>query len=516
MRAKRMRCWRVALSAALLLTAGGACAEPVARDKVLAALPRLEAMAEQAIRDGAAPGLAIAIVHQDEVVYAKGFGLREVGKPDVVDGETVFQIASMSKPISSTVVAALVSAGIVEWDGRIADLDPDFRLNEPYPSAEVTIRDLFAHRSGLPGGAGNDLEDIGFGRDAIMRQLRLVPPASSFRSAYSYSNAGLTMGALAAARPTGKSWEDVSEERLFQPLGMTATSARHDDFLRRVDRAALHVDLGSGWTPAVQRDADAQAPAGGVSSNARDLAQWMRLQLSGGLFGGKRIIAADALAATHEPLMARGSNPISGATSFYGLGWNVEFGRHGLSWGHAGAFSAGARSLVQLYPDASIGIVVLANAFPTGAPEGLADSYFDLVFDGAVSKDWMVGWDEAYRGLFGPAIAAAKATYAKLPQPATPALPGAAYAGLYDNAYVGDAVVAEEGGALVLRLGPEGSHRYPLKHFDRDIFLAFPDADMPDTPSAVRFAVGPDGMADAMTIEFLDGSGLGRLERAPR
>jgi len=513
MRVKGIRRWRGALSVALLLTASGAGAEPVARDKVLAALPRLEAMAQRAVSDGAVPGLAIAIVHQDEVVYAKGFGLREMGKPDVVDGETVFQIASMSKPISSTVVAALVSAGIVGWDGRIADLDPDFRLHDPYPSAEVTIRDLFAHRSGLPGGAGNDLEDIGFGRDAILRQLRLVPPASSFRAAYSYSNAGLTMGALAAARPTGKSWEDVAEERLFQPLGMTATSARHADFLGRTNRAALHIDLGSGWAAAIQRDADAQSPAGGISSNARDLAQWMRLQLADGAFGGEQLIDAAALAATHAPLMSRGSDPVSGAASFYGLGWHIEFGRHGLSWGHAGAFSAGARSLVQLYPDASIGIVVLANAFPTGVPEGFADSYFDLVFDGAVSKDWIADWDAIYRGLFGPALAAAKAAYAKPPRPATPALPSGTYAGRYGNAYVGAAVVAEEEGGLVLRLGPGGTRRYPLTHFDRDLFLAFPDAEMPDMPSAVRFAVGADGVADAMTIEFMDGSGLGRLTR---
>jgi CubicO group peptidase (beta-lactamase class C family) len=508
------KAWRyAAVSAVFGFGCVGALAEPVSRDKVLAALPRLDAMAQQLVANRAVPGLAIAVVHEGQVVFLKGFGLREMGKAEAVDPDTVFQIASLSKPVSATVVAALVSAGVVEWGGKIADLDPAFRLHDAYPSAEVTLRDLFAHRSGLPGGAGNDIEAIGFDRDTVMNRLRLVPPSSSFRAGYSYSNAGLTAGALAAAKPTGKSWEEVADTRLFKPLGMTATSARYADFVDRADRAALHVDIGHGWEAKVLRDADVQAPAGGISSSARDLAQWMRLELANGMLDGERRISADALAATHEPLMSRGANPVTGAASFYGLGWVVEYGRHGLSWGHAGAFSAGARTLVQLYPDSSLGILVLANAFPSGAPEGLADSYFDWVFDGQRRQDWLADWDGAYSGLFGPAIEAAKATYAKVPQPPTAALPLAAYAGRYRNAYVGDAVLAEAGGTLTLALGPNGETTFPLKHFDRDQFLAFVAAEMPDTSSAVRFAIGPAGKAETVTIEFLDDNQLGTLTR---
>lgn len=509
------RTWRIAALAAFFIGAGGgsALADPVSREKVLAALPQLEAMAQKAIADRTVPGLAIAVVHQDEVVYLKGFGLREMGGAATVDPDTVFQIASLSKPVTSTVVAALVSAGLVDWNSLIADIDPAFRLLEAYPSAQLTIRDLLAHRSGLPGGAGNELEDIGFDRETVLHRLRLVPPSSSFRAGYSYSNAGFTEGGVAAARPTGKSWEDVADERLYRPLGMSSTSSRYADFIARSNRAALHVDIGDGWQAKVKREPDMQAPAGGVSSSARDLAQWLRLELSGGVYNGERKIGADALAATHEPLISRGKNPVSGAASFYGLGWNVEFGRHGLSWGHAGAFSVGSRTLATLYPDASLGIVVLVNAFPTGVPEGLADSYFDLVFDGSVSQDWMTAWNGVYAGIVGPAIAAAKAAYAEPPQPATAALPLSAYAGRYRSAYVGDAVVTEAGGGLTLALGPDGARTYPLKHFDRDLFLAYPAAETPDWPSAIRFAVGPAGEADAVTIEFLDDAGMGRLER---
>jgi CubicO group peptidase (beta-lactamase class C family) len=494
----------------LFLSPDAVWAQALTRDKVGAALPTLEAMAQRVVNTGEVPGLAIVVVYNDEAVYLKGFGLREVGKAETVDADTVFQLASLSKPVSSSVVAALVTEGIIEWDSRIADLDPGFALYDAYPTSQVTLRDLFNHRSGLPGGAGDDLEEIGYEREEILRRLRLVPPSSSFRAGYSYSNFGLTEGGVAAAKPTGKSWEVVAEEKLFKPLGMTVTSARHADFLKHPNRSALHVRVNGVWTAKLKRDPDAQAPAGGISSSARDLVQWLRLELGSRKYDG---VSAASLDETHVPLMARGSNPLTGAASFYGLGWNVEFGRHGISWGHAGAFSVGARTLVTIYPKSNLGIIVLSNAFPTGVPEGLSDSFADLVFDGKIEKDWVKGWNEIYDGLFGPAVAAAKAAYAMPPASATPALPLASYTAQYANDYTGDAVVANENGTLTLTVGPGGVRRYAMRHFDRDLFLYFPDAEMPDKPSAARFTIGADGKASAITLESLDDNGFGTLKR---
>lgn len=503
----------LAVIAILAFWPPAASADPITPERITAALPKLEALAEATVADGGVPGLAIAVVHDDKVIFLKGFGRREAGKPEAVDADTVFQIASLSKPVSATVVAALVSDGIVSWNSKIADLDPTFRLAEPYPTSELTIRDLFSHRSGLPGTAGDDLEDIGYDRAEILHRLRFVPPSSSFRAGYSYSNFGLTEGAVAAANPTGKPWEEVAEEKLYRPLGMASTSSRHSDFLKRADRAALHVRVDGAWAAKIRRDPDAQAPAGGVSSTARDLSQWLRLVLGDGVYAGKTLIAADALGQTHVPLMTRGRNPVSGGESFYGLGWNVEFGRHGLSWGHAGAFSVGAQTLVTIFPKDKLGIVILANAFPTGVPEGLSDSFADLVFDGSVGKDWIKAWDGIYAGMFGPVVEAAKATYAAPPSPARPAGPATAYTGRYANDFIGEAVVTSAGDGLVLKVGPGGARSYSLTHFDGDLFLTFPDAETPDRPTGVSFAVGPDGKASAMTIGFLDDNHLGTLRR---
>ena len=495
-----------------------AMAQPLARAQVRAhveaSLPAFEALAQRTVDAGGVPGLAIAVVVDDETVFLKGFGRKQVGLPEPVDADTVFQIASLSKPVSSTVIAALVSEGVAGWNSRIADLDPAFRLHDPYPASQVTVQDLLNHRSGLPGSGGDDLEDIGYGRDEILHRLRLVQPSSSFRAGYSYSNFGFTEGAVAAAKPTGKPWEVVARDRLFRPLGMTSTSTTHDDFLARANRATLHVKADGVWVARARRDPDAQAPAGGISSTVRDLAQWLRLEIGNGMVDKKQIIAASALDETHVPLTARGNNPVTGAASFYGLGWNAEYGRHGLSWGHAGAFSVGAQTLVTIYPKSGLGIVLLTNGFPSGVPEGLADSFADLVFDGRIGQDWLTDWGRIYEGMFAPSLAANRAAYAAPPAGATASLALPAYTGRYANAYVGQAVVSEADGSLTLTIGPGGARTYPMRHFDRDLFLCFPDAETPDRPSSIRFTVGSDGKATAMTVESLNANGLGTLERS--
>jgi CubicO group peptidase (beta-lactamase class C family) len=182
------------------------------------------------------------VVYQDRVVYARGFGVREVGKPDLVDADTVFQLASVSKPLGSTVIAGLVSDKVLTWDDRIIDHDPGFQMHDPYVTAALTIRDTYSHRSGLPEHVGDLLEDMGYDRAEVLCRLRFVPTKNNFRSHYAYTNFGLTEGAVAASSAAGKSWEEISQERLYKRLGMSSTSSRLSDFLARSNRARSRVD----------------------------------------------------------------------------------------------------------------------------------------------------------------------------------------------------------------------------------------------------------------------------------
>src|SRR2546430_1597272 len=181
----------------------------VTSEQVTRAIQEIEKLAQGQIQENALPGLAIAVVFQDKVVYAKGFGVRDATTKLPVDADTVFQLASLSKPIGSTVVADLVGEGKITWESKLSVLDPTFEMFDPWVTREITIRDMYAHRSGLPAHAGDLLEDLDFTRAEILHRLRYQHPGSSFRSHYAYTNFGMTEAGIAAAKAYGLEW-DVS------------------------------------------------------------------------------------------------------------------------------------------------------------------------------------------------------------------------------------------------------------------------------------------------------------------
>src|SRR5918997_401422 len=168
------------------------------------AVERLPELAETMLQQSGVPGMAVAIVHDDALAFAGGFGVRELGKDAAIDAETVFQLASVSKSLAATVVASVVGDGTVAWQSRMADLAPGFALHDAWPTQNVSVADLFAHRSGLHDHAGDLLEDLGFDREQVLHRLHYLEPAYSFREGYEYTNFGLTAAAVAVADVAGQ------------------------------------------------------------------------------------------------------------------------------------------------------------------------------------------------------------------------------------------------------------------------------------------------------------------------
>jgi CubicO group peptidase (beta-lactamase class C family) len=507
----------VALVGSVTLLCPAGPTPQVGEKKVEAALAELDRLATQTLKKTGVPGMAIVVVHKDKVVFLKGFGLRRADQAGAVDADTVFLLASLSKPMAATLLALLVGEELIAWDDRLIDLDADFRMYDPYVTRQVTVRDMLCHRSGLPDHAGDLLEDLGYGRAEVLARLRYVKPASSFRAAYAYTNFGYTAAAVAAARKAGKSWEELAAERLYRPLGMKATSSRFADYAAAKNRADLHVKVDGKYVARYQRNADAQSPAGGVSATARDLGQWLRLQLGGGKLDDRQIVAATALAETHRPqIVSRPpDNPASDRAGFYGLGWNVgydEAGRVRLS--HSGAFDLGAATAVSLLPSENLGIAVLTNAAPRGVPEAVAASFFDLVLGGKleVEKDWLDFYQRLFEQMLRPAYGTV-VDYHKPPAQKTPALPAAAYLGIYDNPLFGAIEIGDKEGKLELRMGPKKT-AFPLRHWDRDVFLYQPVGEMSGGASGVTFTIGPDRLARTVVIENLDVHGQDTFMRA--
>ena len=483
------------------------------RAKVDVALDALDGLVMDAMTKTGVPGIAVAVIYKDQVLYAKGFGVREVGRPEKIDPDTVFLLASVSKPIASTVVAGVVGQGLVQWDDPVISHNPGFALSDLYVTKNATFADLLSHRSGLRTGAGDLLEDLGFDRDHILAHLD-QQPLDPFRSTYHYSNFGYTEGGIAAAAAAGKSWEDLADDVLFKPLGMTSASSRHADYLKRPDRARIHFREPDGtWVARYDRDPDAEAPAGGASASLNDMIRFLRLQLGKGTFEGKEIIDAAALATPHVPQVIPGPprGPASRA-GFYGLGWNVTYDDEGrVRLGHSGAFNLGTATNITFLPGEDLGIVVLTNARPIGVPETIAISFFDIAQHGHLT----VAWPGFIGGLFAAMDAGGKPAvdYARTPASPAPARPDVAYAGTYANNYYGPLTVSADDG-LSMTMGPAAAPTtFTLTHFDGDTFTFQTIGENQNGPAGAIFTVGADGKASRVVLDYYDVNGLGTFTR---
>ena len=487
------------------------------RQQVDRALGRLDGVIEAAMEKTGVPGVAVAVVYDGKVVHAKGFGVRETGEPGLIDTDTVFLLASVSKPIASTIIASLVGRGLLDWDDPVKRHNPEFALSDPYVTEHASIADLLSHRSGLATGAGDLLEDLGYDRDYILGHLDRQP-LDTFRSTYHYSNFGYTAGGEAAAVAAGKSWEDLADEVLFQPLGMTRSSYRHADYMRHENRARIHVPVGDPadrvWRSKYQRNADAEAPAGGASASINDLAQFIRLQLGEGRFEGKTIIDAKVLAATHAPHQVSDPPRTSKARAgFYGLGWGVgydDLGRVRLS--HSGAFYLGASTYVVLLPGEDLGIAVLSNGSPVGLPEAVAATFFDIARTGEQTVDWLGFFGRIFRQVMESQSAGFD--NANRPANARPARVPVAYVGTYENAYYGQLVVRADGGRLSVTLGPDAAPTtWEIAPFDGDTFTFETTGENATGRTGVTFVIGSNGMASSATLVHYNKSGLGTFTR---
>lgn len=301
--------------------------------------------------------------------------------------------------------------------------------------------------------------------------MRFLRPTGTFRKTYQYSNFPYTEAGIAAAKPVDRQWEDVALERLFKPLGLSSTRYRYSDYKDRINKAAIHVFVDGKTVARYKRDPDAQAPAGGASSSVRDLAEWLRLQLSGGTWNGQPIVAADALKETHTPQIGSGTDPYTGGPQYYGLGWNVAYDQHhNPMLAHGGAFYLGAGTAVRFSPSDQLGIAVLTNAQPTGLAEAITFQLFDLYRYGKPTQDWLTPSREYFRQLLDNLTNASK-NYSALTPPAapTPPRPFTTYLGTYRNDYYGQIEITEEHGVLWLRLPGTGG-LYSLTHWDGDTF----------------------------------------------
>jgi CubicO group peptidase (beta-lactamase class C family) len=464
-----------------------------ARD-ISAIIPRFDAYAEQNFKRSGVPGMAVAVVKNDTVVYLRTFGVRNITTGEPVTPDTRFQLASISKSFASASIASLVGNGELGWDDRAVSLNPGFALSDPWITSHVTLRDLLAHRTGLPEYGADELQyTFAYSRPEIISRLRYLGLTGAFRSSYAYSNIGVTAAAEAAAMKAKKPWEDLVAERIFVPAGMYNTSARFNDFVFAADHADTYPTINGTARAGPFINDEVNSPAGGVSSTISDMARYARLQVNGGSIDGKQVINATALRETHTPQNLRKFSD-SGMLA-YGMGWDIisENGRTRVE--HGGDLSSGVSTYITLYPEDKMAVIVLTNGFPEGhiLKKSLTSGWNDLYSTGAVQKDWYADVEAQINEAMKPGSSILDPFEHLPPAPATARPPRdlTAYTGSYTQDYYGTVRIVPNTTGLLVYPG-HSTTPFLIVPYDGDTFR--------DTSSetAVKFSVTRDGTSKSV------------------
>ena len=443
----------------------------------------------------AVPGAVVGVVENDSVVYLKGFGVREIGKPAAVDPDTRFQIASVSKYVTAGAIGSLVDEGKLDWDTPVVSYLPGFALKDRYAGEHATLRDLLAHRSGLRHFDGDLLGRLGYSDSELLERMRYLEPGSSFREKYLYNNAGFFIAGEAAARVDNRSWENLTDARIIRPLGMTRSGAHPETLYLDDNRVFGHGSTG-GEVHTIPLEEASLPAAGQVVSTGRDMTQWLRMMLNNGSVDGKQVLSPETVKEIHAASLVAGSGgPLDDPNAAVGLGCDSYTFLDERVIEKNGALD-GVRSIVILVPGKKAGLVVIANRQLTVFPEAVRDEFLERSIGRsgvdlqAREKVQQVGWNSLIKNVERAADA----------RPAT--IPPSALAGAYRSDLYGAMRVREgsDPGNMTIQLGPNG---YPgsLMHVTNNTwYLSFPNPD--DQVGYLTFAPGESGAAGFTSEEF--------------
>jgi CubicO group peptidase (beta-lactamase class C family) len=451
------------------------------------------------------PGVAVAIVKDGEVIYLKAFGVKELGKTDPVTPDTLFPLASCTKAFTTTAMAILVDEGKMAWDDPVRKHVEFFHLSDPLADADVRMRDLVCHRTGL---AGHDLlwYRAPWKPEEAIRRIGHVKLDKPFRGAFQYQSTMFTSAGYGVGTASKSTWKDFVQTRILNPLEMKATVFTTAD-AEKGDHALPHRKNLSGEVVSISVcRMEYPDAAASIHASARDLANWVKFQLGDGTWHGKRIVSAKNLGETHTAQMAirvegltKAMNPESHVIN-YGMGWVLQDYRGVELISHAGAID-GFRVHLTLVPEAKLGIVLLANLHQTRMNLPLSNSIVDLML-GLPKKDWNAHFLELQKKDEADTRDRAKERAAKRHQGTKPSRELGAYTGSYEDEAFGTAKVSLEDGQLVWKWG---TFTCPLEHYHYDTFIA--KSDFLGNPMVV-FTFGSDGevktmdVQDAVGIEF--------------
>ena len=437
------------------------------------------------------PGMAVAIVENDKVIFAKGFGVTNLDTNKKVNKDTLFGIASNTKAFTTAALAKLVDEGKLSWDDRVIDHLPEFRLYDSYVTREMRIRDLLSHRSGLGLGQGDLMiwPSTDKSVDEILAGLQYLKPASSFRSKYAYNNLMFVTAGEVVARVSGISWNDYIEKNILQPLHMDNSRAGFSRIPKsNKNWATGHIPMDGTLHPFFVNYLEDFRGAGAIASSVSDMSQWLRTQLAGGKMpSGEQLFSEKQQAQMWHPhitSMASKSAFESYHQQFrgYGLGWSIE-DYHGFKkLGHGGGI-LGMVSQVTLLPEKNLGIVILSNQQAFGALSAVTHEVLEDALE-LEDKDWVEDLAKSHFEGKQQAYANAKP---EAPADYQPQLPNINYTGTLHDDWYGDVIIEQLDGKLRIDFTHTKRLKGTLEHYTGNTFIVKWDEKLLEADAFIRF-----------------------------
>jgi CubicO group peptidase (beta-lactamase class C family) len=447
------------------------------------------------------PGMAVAVVQDDKVVFAKGFGISNLNTNAKVNKDTLFGIASNTKAFTSAALAKLVDEGKLSWDDRVIDHLPEFRLYDSYVTREMRIRDLLSHRSGLGLGQGDLMiwPSTDKSIEAILAGLQYLKPASSFRSQYAYNNLMFVTAGEVVARISGMSWNDYIEKNILQPLHMDNSRAGFSRIPKSNKNWAIgHIPMDGKLNPFFVNYLEDFRGAGAIASSVSDMSQWLLTQLAGGKMpSGEQLFSEKQQAQMWHPhitSMASKSAYEAYHQQFrgYGLGWSIE-DYHGFKkLGHGGGI-LGMVSQVTLLPEKKLGIVILSNQQAFSALSAVTHEVLEDALE-LEDKDWVEELAKKHFASKQKAYANAKPD---TPADYQPQLPNINYTGTLHDDWYGDVIIEQLDGKLRIDFTHTKRLKGTLEHYTGNTFIVKWDEKLLEADAFIRFDMGANNRVNS-------------------
>jgi len=454
----------------LFLVAAPPLAAQPARDPVR----KFDAFAAQAFKDWGAVGLGVAVVKDGQTVFAKGYGVRELGKPDPVDENTLFAIGSTTKALTAAAIGMLVDEGKLGWSDPVTKWLPGFQLMDPFVTREATVGDLLTHNLGL---ANGDVlwYETDISPEEVLRRARFIPLAYSLRGGFIYQNIMYAAAGAVVEAASGMPWQRFIKERIFGPLGMTGAVTTLAETRGKPNVASPHDRIDGQVAVIDNASVDAVASAGSIWAGVADMARWARFMVDSGRVDGKRLLQPATWASLVTPqvlLPASGFYPsaqlIKSPWNAYSRGWFMtEYGGYPLRF-HTGSID-GMVAIIGIIPEANFGVYVLGNLDHVEVRHALMLAAIDTWL-GTGTRDWSADLRQIYDGIAERQAAAISRAEARRVTGTSPSLSIDAYVGSYADSLAGTVRIERQGDAL--RLIASSKRAATLEHWHFDTFRA--------------------------------------------